>query len=317
MIVWVIGAGGLLGSAVVRAAREQGDRLLVSSDIPWSDQAGTVDAIRSDAVAFKALIDLDELACWSIIWAAGRATTASSEQETAGELATFRLCLDAINEELHGLQGGVFALASSAGGVYAGSSGPPFTSHSTPRPLGDYGRLKMRQERVAREKLGPAFNVLIARFANLYGPGQDIEKLQGLISQLALTSVIKRPLTMFVPLDTLRDYIFADDAAARLLHWVSNAREAFRVRVIASGQPTTLGYLLTLMKDISRTTVPIAYGLHASAAYQSQDLRLLPDTDATIESLGMTTLPAGLKTIHADMLQRSARGMKRPSRTAR
>jgi UDP-glucose 4-epimerase len=150
--------------------------------------------------------------------------------------------------------------------------------------------------------------VVIARIANLYGPGQDLSKLQGLISRLALTSVTKQPLTMFVPLDTLRDYITADDAAARLLHWISKSNGSVETRVIASGQATSLGYLINLMKDITRVATPIASGVHASAAYQSGDLRLVPDTDDDIGKMPLTPLPAGLKLVYQDILRRTQQG---------
>lgn len=316
MIVWVVGAGGLLGSAVVRAGRERGDTVLVSSNVPWSESRGTVEAIRADARQLVELIGRKPAQRWGIVWAAGQATTASGEQQLNSELATFRSCLDAINVELRGAHGGVFALASSAGGVYAGSANPPFSAGSEPHPLGGYGRLKLHQEAAARELLDSTIPVLIARIANLYGPGQDLGKLQGLISRLALTSVTKEPLTMFVPLDTLRDYITADDAAARLLHWMSVDNASLSIRVIASGQATSLGYLINLMKDITRTATPIAYGLHASAAYQSADLRLLPDTDATVEVMPLTPLPAGVKDVYADVLWNAMYGADRVPRTA-
>ncbi len=316
MIVWVVGAGGLLGSAVVRAAREQGDTLLVSSDIPWADSSGTVDSIQAHARQLLEIISSDPSQEWRIVWAAGHATTASDEPQLDSELATFRSCLEAINTELRETRGGVFTLASSAGGVYAGSDNPPFSSESEPRPLGDYGRLKLQQETAARELLDPNIRVLIARIANLYGPGQDLSKLQGLISRLALTSVTKEPLSMFVPLDTLRDYITADDAAARLLHWMSVDDAPLAIRVIASGRATSLGYLINLMKDITRTATPIAYGMHATAAHQSHDLRLSPDTDEHLESLSATPLPAGIKDVYLDILQRCADGMCETSRTA-
>jgi len=306
VIVWIVGSGGLLGSALVRAAHAHQHEVLTSQGVPWADSDATVDAIARDARTLSHALGehREESASWAIIWAAGHATTASSTDETDRELLTFTRCLSAIEEELGNHSGGVFALASSAGGVYAGSSNPPFDSKSEPTALGAYGTLKLQQERAAIEVMGDSMGVLIARIANLYGPGQDLTKLQGLISRLALTGVTKEPLTMFVPLDTLRDYITADDAAERLLHWTSRHRGGTEVRVIASGRATSLGYLIHLMKDITRVATPIASGIHASAAYQSPDLRLTPDTDATIEAMPLTPLPAGLKRVCEDILKR-------------
>lgn len=310
MIIWVIGAGGLLGSAVVRSAGELGHAVKISSDIPWSDPGSTVAAISRDALELRQSLtsEVDTGTPWGIVWAAGRATAASETEEINQELATFEQCLKAINAQLADLPHGTFTLASSAGGVYAGSSHPPFSSTSEPDPLGPYGHLKLTQEQRAREILDPRISVLIARIANVYGPGQDLRKLQGLISRLALTGVTKKPLTMFVPLDTLRDYITADDAAARLLHWITAEKASSSVRVIASGQATSLGYLINLVKDITRTSTPIAYGMHASAAYQSADLRLIPDTDPAIEKFPLTGLPEGVKDIYADTLRRHQDG---------
>lgn len=308
MIIWVVGAGGLLGSGIVRRAREQGLDVFVSSEVPWSDTEATVAAIRSDAQTLRTSIikSGDHQQRWAVVWAAGRATTASNEAAIQKELCTFQLAVHTINEELFEISNGTFVLASSAGGVYAGSERAPFSSESTPTPLGAYGHLKLAQERAAREILSKSIRILIARFANLYGPGQDLNKLQGLISQLALTSLTRKPLTIFVPLDTLRDYITADDAARRLLHWVAVDEGDESIRVIASGQAVSIGHLIRVTRNVARTPIPTACGIHASAALQSADLRLIPDTDAKIKEFPLTQLPVGVQVVYSDILRRAA-----------
>jgi len=57
-------------------------------------------------------------------------------------------------------------------------------------------------------------SALIGRIANLYGPGQNISKPQGIISQICRSYLLGYPLSIYVSLDTLRDYIFAPDCAA-------------------------------------------------------------------------------------------------------
>lgn len=307
MIIWVIGAGGLLGSAVVRQAKKRGDTAITSSKVPWPNPEETIKKIRTDAASLR-----DQLTNrvrpgtkWAIIWAAGHATTASSPEETDRELTTFEGCIHAINDELRTSPNGTFALASSAGAVYAGSADPPFSSSSPVQPLGPYGWLKVHQEEVSHNLFDSAIDTVMVRIANLYGPGQDLTKLQGLISRLALSSVKKEPLTMFVPLDTMRDYITADDAATRLLHWVDVNETRSSVRVVASGQATTLGYIINVMKDVTRVQLPIAYGLHKSAAYQSLDIRLVPDRDETVDAFPLTSSTVGIKNVYSDALWRA------------
>lgn len=300
MILWVIGAGGLFGSAVVRAAQSQDWTIFEGSPIPWNNQDLAVGAIQSNAERLASTLKHGQ--SWAIAWAAGRATTVSTQTEVDRELSVFTRSVLAIRDHLQSRSSGAFLLASSAGGVYAGSVDPPFGSQTTPKPVGIYGHLKRQQEITAEEVLADSMKVTIARISNLYGPGQDLGKIQGLISRLALAAVTKHTLTMFVPLDTLRDYIHVDDAARLTLHWLTEATRECCIRVIATGRAVTLGYIIDQMKEIAHTQIPVAYGLHPSADAQSLDLRLIPDHGAGLPCTPAIPLPAGMKEVYLDVL---------------
>lgn len=301
-MLWVIGAGGLFGSAVARAALTNGWTLFPGSSIPWSDPDTAKSVITQDARHFASAVK--PVNRWAIVWAAGRATTSSTHEEADRELSVFTDSITALRDQTAEHSGGSFLLASSAGGIYAGSSDPPFDSRTSPEPTGVYGHLKRRQEIRAEELLSGSMRVVLARIANLYGPGQDLSKLQGLISRLALTAITKQTLTMFVPLDTLRDYIHVDDAAQLALHWLSTSNAACQVRVIATGNSTSLGHIISQMKDITRTQIPVAHGLHPSAAAQARDLRLTPDHADQSLAVPTTSLPVGMKAVFDDILLR-------------
>lgn len=300
MITWTIGAGGLLGRAITRRT----PHAFAAGPIAWEDPKLASTQLREAAGRFATAAGDDD---WAVIWAAGNAATASTEQDAAVELATFTALVEAMRRQPpHGR--GAFFLSSSAGGVYAGSSHPPFDASSRPVPLSPYGELKLAQEGAAREVLAGTCAVVLGRISNLYGPGQNLAKLQGLISRLALASVTKQPVNMFVSLDTMRDYIYSDDAAAVILHWVDQAMAQPqgdpRIVVIGSGQAVSLGYLIHLVQDIARTRIPVAFGVHASAGAQARDLRLTPTTDAETTRLLATPLSAGVKLTYLDILER-------------
>lgn len=297
MRTWIIGGGGLIGSALARAAENP----FLGPTIPWQDQQAALAVLVSTLKDFSAHQNGD----WCIVWAAGRATTSSTQQQASNELSLFDSFIGHLTRELPGGRG-VFLLTSSAGGVYAGSDAPPFTSTSTPQPLGVYGNFKLEQERIANAAL--RCPVVTARLSNLYGPGQDLRKIQGLISRLALAAITKQAVHMYVPMDTIRDYIYTDDAAIRALHWahVALTSQESAVRVIGSGMPQTLGQVISLMRDITRMRIPIAAGVDASASAQSPDLRLIPDADDFIQALPLTPLPAGMKQVYLDLAQRHA-----------
>lgn len=193
-------------------------------------------------------------------------------------------------------------MTSSAGGVYAGSAQPPFDVDTPAVPLSPYGELKVAQEALALELLSSTCPVVIGRISNLYGPGQNLAKLQGLISRLALSAVTQQPINIFVPLDTIRDYIYVDDAARAILDAIALAAAEDRHRrlVIASGQPTTVGQVIRTMNLVAKRRVPVALGSHPSAYAQSLDLRLNP----TVPLEATTPLPAGMKAVFLDILTR-------------
>ena len=298
MKTWVIGAGGLFGSALARISKDT----YTASSIPWSDTAEALAVLETALAEFTASCSTD----WCIFWAAGYATTSSTQAEADRELSLYAAFIDVLrNNPPTGR--GVFALTSSAGGIYGGSSSPPFTSSTLPAPLGTYGNLKLAQETAAK-KLNPEIPVLIARVGNIYGPGQDLTKLQGIVSHLALAAITKKPVNIFMPLETLRDYVYVDDAAQQALHWAAEAlqKQNSATRIIGSGRPETLGHIIALMSDITRTRIPVASGFNASAAHQTVDLRLVPDSDNLTKRLPITQLPDGMRRVYLDIAARHA-----------
>ena len=146
-----------------------------------------------------------------------RGVTDSSGQALQLELAALGETLDALAAAPRGSDGAFF-FASSAGGVYAGVGAPPYDESSPVRPLGAYGQAKLDAEALVTawsHRTGTPS--LIGRIANLYGPGQNLAKAQGLISQICRSHLTGQPVSIYVSLDTLRDYFFAPDCAGLIV----------------------------------------------------------------------------------------------------
>ena len=294
MSTWVVGSGGLLGSALARQLED----IFAAAPVPWNEPERAAEHLSQEAQRFA-----DHLhgSPWSVIWAAGAATTSSSSAQTQAELESLRGLLAGIREHLPAGEGHFF-LTSSAGGVYAGSKNPPLDRDTPVQPLSPYGELKLSQETLASNMLADFAAVTIGRVSNLYGPGQDLGKLQGLISRLALASVTRQPINIFVPLDTIRDYIYVDDAAQAILDLMAQSPrpDSTQVDVIASGVPTTVAQLIQTMTLLTKKRVPVALGSHPSSQAQALDLRMEPSVQITAR----TPLPVGMKAVHLDILAR-------------
>jgi len=163
--------------------------------------------------------------------------------------------------------------------------------------LSAYGSLKVAQEGIlaAADIDAP---VVIGRIANLYGPGQDLRKSQGLITRLAISATTREPLNLYVSLDTLRDFVYVDDAARTILDWmrVSELRDVSgtQLKVIASGSAVSLGHILRLTQRLARQRIPVSLGTDQAALAQSFDLRLRPSHHPAVRRADMTPLPVGI-----------------------
>ena len=151
---------------------------------------------------------------------------------------------------------GAIAFASSAGAIYAGSSDEVVTENTPPTPTTAYAREKLRQEGLIHSFAGAnsRISVLIARISTLYGPGQAAGRRQGLLAHIARSTLRNRPIQIYVPYDTIRDYIAADDAAVAMLAALraTSAKPRLVTKIIASERPTTIAEIISIFMRIAR-----------------------------------------------------------------
>jgi UDP-glucose 4-epimerase len=306
-LTWVIGRGGLLGQNVEKAIGEAGRLWRPEEPIEWSAPgAGAVD-LRRRAAEF---LDTVGGRPWSVAWCAGAGITATSAGALELELAALRDTLDAL-AAAPAARRGAFFFASSAGGVYAGVGAPPYDEFSPVSPLAAYGQAKLDGEALvaawSRQTGTPA---LIGRIANVYGPGQNLDKPQGLISQICRSHLTGHPLSVYVSLDTLRDYLFAPDcgllivsALARLRQEEASARPTVVTKILASQRAITIGAVLGEVRRIFKSPPRIVVGASAVSAMQARDLSLRSRVWPELDRSSLTPFPVGVASTAADLLR--------------
>ena len=73
------------------------------------------------------------------------------------------------------------------------------------------------------------------------------------------------------------------------------------MRIIASGQGTSIGQLVRTAQDVGHRRVPIAMGSHPSARSQAPDLRFEPSALPDGRTVPLTPLPVGMKRVFDDV----------------
>lgn len=254
-LAWVVGAGGMLGSALRRALAGEGTRLFVPhAGFDWEDEhrvAGQFDSAVRDFV--------DALRpgwTWEIYWAAGIGTLASREEVLGreGQMLARLLARASEHREL-AASAGTLVLASSAGGIYAGCSDEIISEASTESPTTAYAHAKLDQERLIADFVAAHAQSrgLIARISTLYGRQPRPDKPQGLIAAMVRGVIRRLPIQVYVPLDTIRDYLAVEDAADALVGLARAPAGAARLsmRIVASEQATTISELIAVLKRVS------------------------------------------------------------------
>lgn len=301
MTTLVVGLGLLGGHLVTRLRRAGEDVRTVA--VPWSDPLRAREALL-EAARVAADADPD----WRLAWCAGAGVVATPAAAFAAEVELFGAVLDAVDPPP-----AVLLLASSAGGVYAGSPDrPPYTERSATRALAPYGEAKLAMEQQTRRPAARGTRVVLARISNLYGPGQDLTKPQGLVSQLCLTQVTQKPLGVYVSMDTLRDYLYAEDAAALVAACLDRAADepagTVVTKILASGRATSIGELVDTSTRVFRSRPHLRQRPGSASARQTRDLRMRSEVWTDLDRLARTPLLVGLRATADDLARLHATG---------
>lgn len=294
-LTWIVGAGGLLGRRVV--ARAPGP-LFHAPRIPWQARSAA-DVLAAAAHDLKREAS-DAGTPWQVLWCAGSGMTSSSAEALEQEVRLFDALLDALDAAP---QGAVF-LASSVGGVYAGNPNPPYSEASAPVPLAPYGRTKLRMEEAVHEwARRTGCQALIGRIANLYGPGQNLDKPQGLVSQVCANYLRRRPTSIWVSQDTLRDYLYVEDCADLIHDSMDRLRleGGSATKILGSGQSVTISAIIGEVKRVIGRKPDVLFARSANARFQVPDLSVRSIQWPDLDDRDHTPLGVGIARTIADL----------------
>ena len=231
----VIGGGGLIGSSLCESFSREFGKVQTPSMIPWSNTEKAISELRKTVKDFL-LESVEER--WIIAWCAGRGGFFSTSSDLESEKNCMICVLDEISNSKN--NNGIFFLTSSAGAIYTESSPQVFTENSSISISNEYGRHKLNQEIVVGQfARDTKTKCVIGRLVSIYGPNQNLQKSQGLISRLCLSTVYRQVTDIYVPLGTTRNYLYADDAAKMItdyLHFVdqSESPEPVFIKIFCS-----------------------------------------------------------------------------------
>ena len=329
-LFWIVGRGGLLGRRLpsALAAHVPGGECWngPAAKFSWGSPELLAEQLRDSAVEFAA--EVRQRGCgWGVLWTAGAGVIGTGEDVLAAETATWEMLLALLDIHLldDGLRAGLVFLASSAGGIYGNCPDPLISELSEGRPMSAYGHNKRRQEEILNNWADgrPDIMCRIGRISNLYGPGQNLAKPQGLISHISRCLIAQQPIHVYVPLDTIRDYIYVEDCARQIAccvaewsRWSETQQPPShtRVKLFAAEEPTTVAAIigeftrLSLRRHPRVICAPSALGLQ-----QPRRLRFQSVMAPHVGNMPRTSLQVGISQVHHQQMKLYRDGRLVPS----
>jgi len=261
-LTWVIGSGGLLGGALsLELAQSRVDTFDPGFQFSWGYSDLISKEFRKAVANFSAQVASEP---WEIYWAAGVGTMHSSQDSLRQEADAIECLITTLLEEQGlNLQNGMFIFASSAGAIYAGVQEEVISELTPVAPINAYGENKLLQESIAQRlnQGGKGATVLSCRITNLYGLRQAGGKQQGLLTEIAKRILLNEVTHIYVPLETMRDYIGVNVAARQMIATAfllkKSQSQGVYLKIIASGVSTSVAQIVAIFRRISKRNLRI------------------------------------------------------------
>lgn len=296
-LVWVIGSGGMLGKALIHELNQTEDALFnPANKFNWADPSETCRQIKQVANQFSREAGKH---AWTIYWTAGTGTMHSNEEELQTETNLIDTLITSLldNENLN-LHIGKFIFASSAGAIYAGAPEGVTTESTEPAPINAYGRTKLLQESALKRlnQDGKGAIVVTCRISTLYGFKSKDGKQQGLIAEMVRRSLTNQVIHIYVPLETMRDYITPKDAAIQMIDTAKNSENTsdLKIKIIASGVSTSVAEIIAILKRISKRNLRIVTQVDMKCGQYQRVIQFKSEFKRNISQSTQTNLIEGI-----------------------
>lgn len=271
-IVWIIGEGGLLGSALKSRLRQQNVRLFTPIDsFSWGSPEALLLELQAAIDLFTNVVSKDDR--WTIYWAAGISNMHSKEEELLQETNSLQGFLRLLSTSELDHNRGMITFASSAGAIYTGSQDKLISEYSLPAPKNPYGFGKLLQEKLLDDyvKTNPRFTVLISRISTLFGSRNKGESKQGLLAEICRRIIKNESIHIYVPLDTMRDFIHTEDASKNIISSSNSVQGqgGTHIKIIACEKLYSIAEIIAIFKRLARRNIrTISYYIESTKFYQ-------------------------------------------------
>jgi UDP-glucose 4-epimerase len=246
--VLVTGGAGFIGSNLVRALLERGDRVRVLDNFSTGNRANLagleVEIVEGELRSYErvhhAVRGAEVVFHLGALGSVPRSVQDPLTSSAVNVEGTLNVLLASRDE---GVRRVVFSSSSS---VYGSTGELPRTETMPLDPISPYGVAKLAAERycVSFSRVYPDFESVVLRYFNVFGPRQSPFSEYAAVVPLFVTAIREgRPVTIYGDGEQTRDFTFVSNVVDATLRAGSAERASGRIFNVAAGVPASVSQL--------------------------------------------------------------------------
>jgi UDP-glucose 4-epimerase len=286
MSILILGGAGFIGRNLARAMSDKGVDVLVYDRVPPMG-GGRIRYFFGELGDMECLRGVIESEAVDTVVHCVSSLVPSSPLERL-ELEFSQVIQPSLRLFEHLARLGVrLVFLSSGGAVYGNWKGDPYVESDPLRPINYYGQSKvMMEEFIGLCHRTRGLDYIVLRPSNPFGPGQNIDGIQGVIA-VAIGRILRGlPVTVFGDGENVRDYIFIDDCTATIAELLDKGAPN-DVYNVCSGYHLSINEIIGLIETISGRKAVIDW----QPARPSDSRRIVLNGSKTASLVGGNCLP--------------------------
>src|SRR5574337_1352643 len=241
----LIGAGGFLGKSILDKLKNE--KFDVNVIIHKTNVQTKFPKIRGNILLPNSLDNLirENDIVINLVGANGENTSNLLDVNLLGGMNLLQSCMGKKN---------ISVILASSINVYGENLHRASTENDELKPRTFYGTVKASTEKIY-EYYSKAYglNVIILRFAHLYGP----HKKSGIIYNLLNSVTSKKQVSIYNMGDQLRDFLYVDDASDGVIQTIKHLPKGFKVFNISSGKRIMINDVIKIIENITKNKINV------------------------------------------------------------
>ncbi|EKE19389.1 MAG: UDP-glucose 4-epimerase [uncultured bacterium] len=254
--ILVLGADGFIGSNLIKSLLRDNEYAIRAFDLFKDGQSRNLENIKEDVEIFPgnflnkddlrtALKGIDYVFHFISLTTPGSSMNdplMDVDTNVRGTIFLLDACVDAKVKRV--------IFSSSGGAIYGNNGTGYFKEEDATNPISPYAISKLTIEKYLEYyRINSGLDYLILRYANPYGPGQNVVGSQGIISIFLNLIRQEKPITIFGDGENIRDYIYIDDLVS-ITKLLFAKKNKYRIYNVGSGEGKSINEVIEVIKEV-------------------------------------------------------------------